>query len=277
MNYRHIYHAGNRCDVVKHATLSLIIDHLKQKPAPFCVLDTHAGIGLYNLSDDRAQKTNEAQDGIIAYWQAPRIDALSSYHHVIEALNPLGSLTQYPGSPALIARLLRPGDRYVGCEWHSEDAETLKHTMWHYPQAQIHHRNGYEALSALLPPAEKRGLVLIDPPFEQPDEFDEMADRTIAAYGRWSQGIYALWYPIKERPALWRFQEKMAASGIRKQLVAEFVFQEETRSDRLNGSGMLIINPPWQLADTLQTLYPQLHSAMRTEHQASDVRWLVGE
>lgn len=275
MNYRHIYHAGNRCDVVKHTTLSLIIDYLKQKPTPFCVLDTHAGIGLYDLRDERAQKTREAEAGIIAYSQAPRIETLQSYNAVIDLLNPDGALNLYPGSPALLCALLRATDRYIGCEMHPEDAAALKYTMARYPQAQIHHRDGYAALNALLPPAEKRGLVLIDPPFETPGEFDKMADHAIAAHQRWPQGIYALWYPIKERPAIWRFHEQMLASGIPKQLIAEFVYQSEERSDRLNGSGMLIINPPWQIDQALGAIYHHLHSAFRTEYRTQDIRWLV--
>ena len=273
MNYRHIFHAGNRCDVVKHATLSLVLDYLRSKDKPFFMLDTHAGIGRYDLSDERAQKTDEAAEGIIPFLDAPAIVELKAYYEAVHALNP-GALQIYPGSPLLAQFFMRPDDRLVACEMHPEDAATLRHHMYIYPNIHTHQRDGYEALGAFLPPAEKRGLVLIDPPFEQPDEFDRLALAFIAAHRRWPQGIFMLWYPIKERPAIWRFHETLVHSGIGKMLNAEFIYYPETRHDQLNGSGLIITNPPWQLDEKLRAVFPALHQALQTSYSGVKVELL---
>jgi 23S rRNA (adenine2030-N6)-methyltransferase len=281
MNYRHIFHAGNICDVVKHSVLALMIGYLRQKETPFCVLDTHAGIGMYDLQDLRAQKTNEAEEGILKLLDAPRLPELESTYGVLQKLN-LGwdgksaeGFRYYPGSPLLALHLLRPHDRLVACELHPEDAEELKRQLFPYKQAQTHHRDGYGALNAFLPPAEKRGLVLIDPPFEQPEEFDRLAEALKAAHAKWPQGIFMAWYPIKERPAIWRFHEMLIASGMPKILAAEFIYREETVQGRLNGSGLILINPPWQMDDRLRELFPVLQDTLQTPHAESPIKWLA--
>jgi 23S rRNA (adenine2030-N6)-methyltransferase len=276
MNYRHIFHAGNICDTVKHATLALVLDYLRAKAAPYFILDTHAGVGRYDLTDPRAQKTAEAQHGILRLWDSVALTTLPVFAPYNAALRKLNSKTceVYPGSPLLAEYFLRPDDRMTACELHPEDAEELKRNTYIYPNIHTHARDGYEALKAFLPPPEKRGLVLIDPPYEQPDEYDRLATHFISAYHRWPQGIYMLWYPIKERPAIWRFHEQLTASGIGKILNAEFIYQEETRHDRLNGSGLIIINPPWQLDKKLNELFTALHLALNTEHQAITIKWL---
>ena len=269
MNYRHIYHAGNICDVVKHAVLTLVIDRLCLKDKPFCMLDTHAGVGVYDLNDPRAVKTAEAQSGILKLLAAAPIPMLARYDATIRAMQP-----HYPGSPLLACHLMRPQDRVIACELHPDDAQDLRRNLRAYPNAQTHHRDGYESLRAFLPPAEKRGLVLIDPPYEDPQEFDRLAAAVIAAYQRWPQGVYMLWYPVKDRPAIWRFQDNLVAAGIKDILCAEFIYTEETRNDRLNGSGLILINPPWQMDDTLRELFPALHDALQTPAQTSVVRIL---
>lgn len=281
MNYRHIYHAGNRCDVVKHAVLTLILAHLRQKDKGFVVIDTHAGIGIYDLNDPRALKTCEAAAGIQNLVGAAPIPALADYHTVLRKLNPLWDgngaegLRIYAGSPLFAFHLLRPQDRLVACERHPEDFETLRLNSPADPRFQIHARDGYEALNGMVPPPEKRGLVLIDPPYEQADEFSTVVEKITAAYRRWPTGMYMLWYPVKDRPALWNFHEKLVASGMPKILCAEFIYAHETRSDRLNGSGLILINPPWQLDAQLVTLFPALHQAMQTEYDGVTVKWLV--
>lgn len=281
MNYRHIFHAGNICDVVKHAVLTLLIQHLRSKDKPFYLLDTHAGIGFYDLQDARALKTCEAQDGILKLLQAEPITELIDYYAILQKVNPLlmigapdvvARCTHYPGSPLLAAYLMRPKDRLVACELHPEDVKLLKQFV---PHAQTHHRDGYEALQAFLPPPEKRGLVLIDPPYEAPDEFERLPSILKDAWERWPQGQFALWYPIKERPTIWRFQEAMTATGIPKQLCAEFMFQDETRHDRLNGSGLLLINPPWQFDQKLEGLFAALFRALEPPYKAMSLKWLT--
>ena len=281
MNYRHIFHAGNRCDIVKHAVLSLILSHLRAKDKGFAVLDTHAGIGLYDLHDPRAQKTREASEGIQSLLNAPAIPALTPYLDVLRKLNPLwdGKSAEgfrvYPGSPLLAFHLLRAQDRLIACELHPEDFEALRLHAPADKRFQIHCRNGYEAMGAFLPPPEKRGLVLIDPPYEQPDEFETLVQRVSETYRRWSTGMYMIWYPVKDRPAIWKFQEALIAAGLSKILCAEFIYEESPRTDRLTGSGLILINPPWKLDEELNTLFPTLHTALQTPYAGTSVRWLT--
>ncbi len=283
MNYRHIYHAGNICDVVKHATLGLLLCHLMQKPKPLCVLDTHAGIGLYDLNDERALRTNEAKTGIRRLVSNPLPAFLDWYGDALTRLNPgwqagtpdaAEALRFYPGSPMLSRLLLRPDDRLIACELHPEDALSLRRQFYDDPQAHIHHRDGYEALKALLPPAEKRGLVLIDPPFEQPDEYARLVKYIDAALTLWPLGCFLIWYPVKERPAIWQFHEALVALNRPAVLAAEFIYMPETRTDHLNGSGMILVNPPWQFEDKLRELFSYLHQALATEYKGLTLDWL---
>jgi 23S rRNA (adenine2030-N6)-methyltransferase len=281
MNYRHIFHAGNICDVVKHGVLTLAIDYLQGKDAPFCVLDTHAGVGLYDLFDPRAAKTNEAKDGILKLLDAPRLPELESYYAILKKLNlnwdgkASEGFRYYPGSPLLVTHFLRKQDRLIACELHPEDAEELKRQLFPYKQAQTHHRDGYAALKAFLPPPEKRGLTLIDPPFEAPDEFECLARALQKAHASWPQGILMAWYPVKERPAIWRFHESLIASGMPKILAAEFIYREETEGSRLSGSGLIFVNPPWQMDEKLQRLFRALHKSLKIPDQGDKVTWLA--
>jgi 23S rRNA (adenine2030-N6)-methyltransferase len=289
MNYRHIYHAGNVADVAKHAILALVLRHLAAKEKGFAVLDTHAGCGLYDLDDPKALKTGEAEMGIRALHaflaNSGPLPLLDSYLSVLKKLNPLWNgisagtgnrrVRTYPGSPLLAFHLMRPQDRLIACELHPEDGEALRLAAPADARMQVHKRDGYEAMGAFLPPPEKRGLVLIDPPFEQPDEFAQLAWHITEAWKRWPTGVYMAWYPVKDRPAIWAFHEALVNAGIGKILYAEFIFAEETRSDRLNGGGMVIINPPWKLDEELGALFPSLHKALGTKHQGDTIKWLA--
>lgn len=278
MNYRHIFHAGNFADVMKHAVLALMVEHLRAKSAPFCVLDTHAGLGRYDLAAEPAQRTGEYADGIARLFGAPPPHpALAPYLDAVAALNPDGALRWYPGSPRLVRALLRPGDRLVLSELHPDDAATLKTEFARDPQVAVHAMDAYQALKAHLPPKEKRGLVLIDPPFEEPDEFARLVHGLQQAHRRWPTGVYALWYPIKERPAVWRFHEALAESGIPKILLAELTIHPEDTHLRLNGCGLAIVNPPWTLDTTLAEMLPVLHAALPGTGGAARVQWLVPE
>lgn len=278
MNYRHAYHAGNAADVLKHVVLNAILERLRAKPAPFCVLDAHAGIGRYDLTADEARRTGEAEDGIVPLLAAPLAHpALASYRDLVVAMNPQGGLRWYPGSPLIAHALLRPQDRLLLVELHPDDHQSLKAAFAGDPQVSVHRMDAYDALKAHLPPKERRGLVLIDPPFEAPDEFARMAAGLATAHRRWPTGVYALWYPIKERPAVWRFQEALAATGIPKILTVEMTLHPEDTHLRLNGSGLAIINPPWTLDDTLRDALPALHAALPHSGGGVRVDWLVPE
>lgn len=278
MNYRHIFHAGNPADVMKHAMLALILDHLRAKPAPFCVLDTHAGIGRYDLSSEPARKTLEHEDGVgRLFGTATPHPALEPYLRAVAAANPDGVLRWYPGSPCIARSALRERDRLVLAELHPDDARTLKAEFAGDRSVAVHQTDAYLALKAHLPPKEKRGLVLIDPPFEQPDEFTRMAEGLAAAHRRWPTGIYALWYPIKERAAVWRFQDAVEKTGIPKILLAELTWHPEDTHLRLNGAGLMIVNPPWTLDETLRSMLPALHAVLPTTGGGASVSWLTPE
>jgi 23S rRNA (adenine2030-N6)-methyltransferase len=242
MNYRHAYHAGNFADCFKHALLVALADCLARKPAPYFVLDTHAGAGHYDLMAETARKTGEADSGIRRLLAARPV-ALARYLGLVEALGP------YPGSPALIRSLLRPADRLACCEVHPEDVVVLRRRFRRDPQVEVHDRSGWEALGALLPPKEKRGLVFIDPPYEDPDEFAALAAGLGRGRSRFGHGVFAAWYPIKQRAAVRSFHAALKAAEIPDILAIELYLRDPTNAERLNGCGLLVINPPYRFAE----------------------------
>jgi len=245
MNYRHAYHAGNFADCFKHALLVALLDGLARKPAPFCVMDTHAGAGRYDLSAEAALRTGEAEAGIKRLL-AVRPAALHRYLGLVDALG------LYPGSPALIRACLRREDRLVCCELHPQEAAELRRGFGR--AAEVHQRSGWEAMRALLPPREKRGLVFIDPPFEDREEFSNLTTALAAAHGRFGHGVFAAWYPIKQLAAVRGFHAVMKASGTRDVVTIEMHLRSVTAADRLNGCGLLVINPPFGFADQAMVL-----------------------
>ncbi len=277
MNYRHIYHAGNFADVFKHAVVTLIVERLKEKLAPFVVLDTHAGAGLYDVASAEALKTGEFALGYGQIAGQGGLPAeLAPYAAAIEAANPGGGSRYYPGSPVLVRALLRPQDRLVACELHPEDAAELKAHFHGDKQVQVHRRDGYEALGAMLPPKEKRGLVLIDPPFEDAGERRKVVRALVRAHGRWPQGVYAIWYPIKGGAEARLLHAELANTGIARQLAAEIIVRTGDDPEVLNGCGMAIVNPPFRLDETLGRVLPALHKKLAAEGAAA-VRWLAPE
>lgn len=276
MNYRHGFHAGNFADVLKHVVGTAIVDYLAKKEAPFCVLDTHAARGSYDLVAGQADRTREYEGGVGRLWQ----DALAApatvppltarYLELVRRFNRerTGSdaLAAYPGSPRLARMQLRPQDRLVACELHPEENALLRAEFRGDGQVQVHERDGWEALGALLPPKEKRGLVLIDPPYEQQEaELQQAADALVAAHRRFPTGVLALWYPIKERATIERFHRRLQAAGIARVLVAELCVWPDDARLHLNGSGMVIVNPPWQLDEKLAAELPWLWRRLSAE------------
>jgi 23S rRNA (adenine2030-N6)-methyltransferase len=278
MNYRHAFHAGNFADVVKHAVLARIITHLKEKPAAFRVIDTHAGAGLYDLSGPEASRTGEWRLGIarlLAAQLAPDVRALlAPYLDAVAALNPGADLKAYPGSPALAQSLLRDQDRLVACEREPNAARALAGFVHGDARAKAVEIDGYTALKAYVPPKERRGLVLIDPPYEQPDEFEHLVLALTAAHRKWPTGVYALWYPIKNPRETAAFARSIASSGIARVLRAELTLARAD-NERLGGSGLIIVNPPWRLEQELSLLLPALAQALAAPAGATRVDWLV--
>lgn len=247
MNYRHSFHAGNAADVLKHAVLAFALERLRAKPAPFCAIDTHAGAGLYRL-----RAPGEFEHGIGRLWpQRERFPWLRPYFAAIEAANPDGILRRYPGSPLLIRGALRADDRAVLLEWQDEEYAALAREIGRIPGIAVQRADAWQVLPGLVPPAERRGLVLIDPPYERDDELGRAADTLRELVGRWRGGVYLLWYPIKGAsplPRLRRALEALPAPA----WAAELLTLPEDVRQRMNGSGMILVNPPWGLVETLQ-------------------------
>lgn len=281
MNYRHAYHAGNFADVLKHSVLVGLIEALKQKQTPFCYVETHAGSGRYDLHGGQARKTRESADGVVRLLDAARLPTLLHvYLNLVRALNagrPGHDVAIYPGSPLLAALLLREGDRAQLCELQPEEAAALRTLFRDDSRIAVHERDGYEALKGLLPPREKRGLVLIDPPYEAQDgEFRRIEAALKQARTRWTGGTYAVWYPIKLRQQLTGFHRWLKGSGFEKVLVAELLVHPDNSALRLNGTGMAILNAPWKFDRQLEELLPALaqHLAQGRFGQHR-VEWLV--
>jgi 23S rRNA (adenine2030-N6)-methyltransferase len=244
VNYRHAFHAGNAADCVKHALLVWILDALLRKPAPLFVLDTHAGVGRYDLLAGPAERTGEWRDGIARLLHDPP-DPLRRYVQLVAAAPAPDGTFAYPGSPLLIRTALRPDDRLACCELHPDDAAALRNLFRGDMQVGVHQRDGYEAVRALLPPKQRRGLVLIDPPYEEPGEFERVAAALREGAARFGYAIYAAWYPIKHRSPVTEFHESIGLSGLRDVVAAEFWLRAPVDPAVLNGCGVLVRNPPY--------------------------------
>lgn len=279
MNYRHAYHAGNFADVLKHVVLTLVIGHLKLKPAPFRVIDTHAGVGLYDLASLEAEKTGEWRDGIgrlIAAEPPPAAAGLlKPYLDAVAELNadaparPPGGLALYPGSPMLARRLLRAGDTLVVNELHPEDAASLKALFARDRQVKVMSVDGWQALRATLPPKERRGVVLVDPPFEEAGELDRLLRGVSDAVARFATGTLLLWYPIKDPRPIAAFHRAVAGLGLSKLSYVELMLRSPADADRLNGTGLVMLNAPYKLQDQLAVLMPFLTDVLRQGPGAS--------
>ncbi|HEY2396155.1 MAG TPA: 23S rRNA (adenine(2030)-N(6))-methyltransferase RlmJ [Rudaea sp.] len=281
MNYRHAFHAGNFADVFKHAILVGLLQALREKPAPFCYFDSHAGAGRYDLRGGEAGKTREAEDGVVRMLgNGAPAPMLRTYLDLVTALNLSGhsggAIAVYPGSPLIASHLMRDTDRAVLCEVQADEAAALKLLFAGDTRFGVHQRDGYAALAALLPPKERRGLVLIDPPFEmQSGEFRAIEAAMSVALERWATGIYAIWYPIKQREATRPFLRWFSANGARKTLVAELMVHADDSPLRLNGCGMVIVNAPWKFDEQLRATLPLLQQQLaRDARSVARVDWL---
>ncbi|QJP07380.1 23S rRNA (adenine(2030)-N(6))-methyltransferase RlmJ [Pseudomonas multiresinivorans] len=278
MNYRHAYHAGNHADVLKHIVLARIFALMARKDTPFAYLDSHSGIGLYDLLGDEASRTGEWESGIGRLWERDDLpELLQDYLEVVRALNPDGGLEFYPGSPELARRLTRPQDRVMLNELHPEDGRLLKANMAGERRISVHQGDGWLLPRAFLPVSEKRGVLLIDPPFEQPDDLERCVTALDEAIGRMRQTVVAIWYPIKDRRQLKRFYQRLEKSSAPKMLRVELCVHLADTADRLNGSGLVIANPPWPLDEELRGLLPWLADTLAQSEGSSQVDWLIAE
>jgi 23S rRNA (adenine2030-N6)-methyltransferase len=279
LSYRHAFHAGNHADVFKHLVLTLIVRSLKDKDKPFFCLDTHSGAGRYDLHSDLARKNREYETGIAKLRNRQGLPEIcSDYITAVAAVNPGGGSRYYPGSPRILRHCLRPGDRLALCEIHPREVETLNAEFTGDKQVKVHELDAYQSLKALLPPPERRGLVHIDPAYELKDERQRLLDAVKEGYCRWPTGIYAVWHPIQDRYAADDFLRRFQRLGIRKMLAAELSVLDQDESQRLVGSGMVVINPPWKLEGQLHELLPRLWEVLSMKRQGGHrVAWLAEE
>jgi len=296
MNYRHSFHAGNFADVLKHVVLTRILMHLRAKPGPFRVIDTHAGAGLYDLAGEEAARGGEWRAGIARLLGAfsGKVEAgfpqegaralLAPYLEAVAAFNAPGRLTAYPGSPALVRAFLRSQDRLVACELEPKAAAALARNLGTDRRSKAVAIDGWTALNAYVPPKERRGLVLIDPPFEDADDFPRLVQALEAAHRKWASGSYLLWYPVKERAEPDALARRLRRVAIPKVLRVELGIAPRSAPDaaaaerRLRACGLIVVNPPWTLADELEVLLPALATALSDDRSGTHrVDWLVGE
>ena len=267
MNYRHAFHAGGFADVIKHIVLVRILIYLQEKPAAFRVIDTHAGAGLYDLTSEEARRGGEWLTGIARVMQARFSEAglalLKPYLDIVRAFNTGPELAAYPGSPLFARALLRPQDRLTACEIEPGARTQLIDALRRDAQARVVDLDGWKALAAFVPPKERRGLVLVDPPFEAKDEFERTAEGFAKAFAKWPSGTYLLWYPAKSRRAAGELADRIAralgsarpaAEGLR----LEFSVAPQAAGSALATTGLLIVNPPWTLASELKTILTEL-------------------
>jgi 23S rRNA (adenine2030-N6)-methyltransferase len=271
MNYRHAFHAGNFADVIKHIVLVRILTYLQEKEAAFRVIDTHAGAGLYDLTSEEAERGGEWLTGIARLMQArfspEAIELVTPYLDIVRAFNPQRDLKAYPGSPLIARALLRPQDRLTVCELEPNARKRLIESLRRDAQARVVDLDGWMALPAFVPPHERRGLVLIDPPFEAKDEFERMANGFASAFAKWPTGSYLLWYPVKSRRATDTLAQQVAAATASaaspgKCLRLEFSVAPQAEGVGLTSAGLLIVNPPWTLANELKIILPELEKPL---------------
>jgi 23S rRNA (adenine2030-N6)-methyltransferase len=285
MNYRHAFHAGNIADVLKHAALARILVHLGEKAAAFRVIDTHAGTGRYDLTSGQAARTGEWRDGIGRLWAADLTDdiraLLAPYLAAVAAVNRAAALRYYPGSPLIALSLMRPQDRLVACELEAGAAAALAASLCRDARARAVAIDGWTALNAYVPPKERRGLVLIDPPYEDKHEFARIADALVGAQHKWATGIYLVWYPIKDRVGPDRLAAVLRRSAAAKSgpriMRVELEWASAEAQGGLIGAGLVVVNPPWRLADELGRMVPALRAALGPPAGGrAKVDWLAG-
>lgn len=283
MNYQHAFHAGNFADVHKHVVLTLILEHLRGKPAAFRVIDSHAGAGRYDLRGAQAARSGEWQDGVARVVRAA--DALretgawgllKAYLDAVAALNAPAELRFYPGSPLIAKARLRAQDRLIACELEPRAAASLKAVMGGDRRVKVLTLDGWTAIKANVPPKERRGLVLIDPPFEDAEDFTKLSGALAEAHRKWPTGIYLLWYPIKERDAPDALARRLRRLAVPRILRCEIALGPPRADAGLVGSGLLIVNPPYTLERDLKILLPVLRRVL-SPRAAERLDWLAGE
>lgn len=276
MNYRHAFHAGNHTEVFKHAILIFLLEHLLQKTQPFMVLDSHAGIGLYDLRADQAVRTGEAEDGVAKIIESG-LSSCPRYVDLVRSANAdKNEVRFYPGSPEIIRRLLRSSDRLFACELHPDDFVALENRYRRDKTVFAQNRDGYEAVNAIAPPMERRGLIFVDPPFERKDEARRMIAALEKGIRKWATGIYCLWYPIKDASIGNSLRQAVIEHAYPKSLNLEFLpYRQDGMS--LAGSGLIICNTPWRIDERAEELFREITPRLGDGRGSWTIRWLTQE
>lgn len=279
LSYRHSFHAGNHADVLKHLVLTLILQALKQKEKGFFYLDTHSGVGRYSLFSAEAEKTGEYLEGIARLWDRQDLpEEIAAYLDEIRKINSGRQLKYYAGSPLLAVQQLRAQDRALLTELHPSDFPLLRQNFAKLPNVVTKRENGFQQLKAALPPKEKRGLVLIDPPYELKEDYDLVVQGIIEGYKRFATGVYAIWYPVVLRQHTKRIVRGLIDTGIRKILQIELAVRPDSDQRGMTASGMIVINPPWQLEAQMKKVLPYLTDVLVPEGTGSwQVEWITPE
>ncbi|SEP57562.1 23S rRNA (adenine(2030)-N(6))-methyltransferase RlmJ [Basfia succiniciproducens] len=280
LSYRHSFHAGNHADVVKHIVEMLIIENLTQKEKGFYYLDTHSGVGRYRLFSQESEKTAEFEEGIARLWHRDDLpEEVQRYVDLIKKLNYGGKeLRYYAGSPLIAAQMLRPQDRGLLVELHPTDFPLLRNNFKEFKNIIVKRDDGFQQVKATLPPKERRGLVLMDPPYEMKEDYDLVVNAIVEGYKRFATGIYAVWYPVVLRQQSKRIVKGLEASGIRKILQIELAVRPDSEQRGMTASGMIVINPPWQLEAQMKKILPYLTNVLVPEGTGSwSVNWIAPE
>ena len=279
LSYRHLYHAGNFADVFKHALLTRLLLALNAKDKPYCYLDTHAGLGVYDLAHPWAFKAREYENGISKLWERTDVpELMQPWLGAVKAENPSGRLRFYPGSPLIAKQLMRPADRMVLTELNKTDFDILRGVFHDEKRVSVQCMDAYQGLKAYLPPAERRGLVLIDSGFDRSREFDRIVKALKEAHARWATGMYAIWYPVMEPAPMRDFYGSLERSGIRKVLKIEFAIRKPTEAEFMSACGLVVVTPPWHFDDEAKAIVAYLAKTLGQDGQGrGEVRWLVPE
>ncbi|KGQ42306.1 ribosomal RNA large subunit methyltransferase J [Gallibacterium anatis] len=279
LSYRHSFHAGNFADVLKHIVQLLIIESLQQKEKGFLYLDTHAGAGLYSLQSFEAEKTAEFEQGVGYLWQRQDLPKTVKYYlDQVAKVNSQQKLRFYPGSPLLAANLLRPQDRAILTELHPCDYPLLRKNIQPYKNVQVKRDDGFQQLKAVLPPKERRGFILIDPPYELKEDYQLVVDTIVEGYKRFATGTYAIWYPVVLRQQIKKMVRALEETQIRKILQIELGIRPDTAQRGMTASGMIVINPPWKLEAQMKAILPYLTNVLAPEGTGHwELHWITPE
>lgn len=278
LSYRHAFHAGNFADVLKHSVLALVLDYMNRKETGFYYIDSHSGAGMYQLEAEYAQKTGEYKDGIAKLINADDIPQdLELYLDLIKDLNEEDKLTIYPGSPGIAKQFMRRQDSTHLFELHPTDIDYLTDFCQRWRKCHVNQSDGYQGVLGLIPPPNRRGVVLIDPPYELKEDYQKAVKTIIKAYKKFATGTYILWYPVVKRELVEQMQASFIKSDVKNLLQVEFCQQEDTQEYGMTGTGLFIVNPPWQLSQQLEKIMPYLITKLGTNQSSYQIKQLIEE